>query len=54
MYALLEMVSALGIEKVDEQYIEDTLKSIKWLKYGAMGKTIAPLKLISTLFYFYS
>jgi histone H3/H4 len=29
MYALLEMVSALGIEKVDEQYIEDTLKSIK-------------------------
>lgn len=29
MYGLLEMVSALGIEKVDGQYIEDTLKSIK-------------------------
>ena len=29
MYALLEMVSSLNIEKVDEAYIEQTLKSIK-------------------------
>lgn len=29
MYALLEMVSSLNIENVDETYIEQTLKSIK-------------------------
>lgn len=29
MYALLEIVSSLNIEKVDEAYIEQTLKSIK-------------------------
>lgn len=29
MYTLLEMVSAIGLEKVDQAYIEDTLKSIK-------------------------
>ncbi len=29
MYTLLEMVGSLGIEKVDAQYIEDTLASIK-------------------------
>lgn len=29
MYTLLEMVSTLQIEKVDSQYIEDTLRSIK-------------------------
>ena len=28
-YTLLEMVSTLGIEDVDQKYIEDTLKSIK-------------------------
>ena len=29
MYGLLEMVSTLGLENVDEKYIEDTIKSIK-------------------------
>jgi hypothetical protein len=29
MYTLLEMVATLQLEKVDQQYIEDTLKSIK-------------------------
>lgn len=29
MYTMLEMVSTLKIEKVDAQYVEDTLKSIK-------------------------
>lgn len=29
MYTLLEMVSCTKLEKVDQQYIEDTLKSIK-------------------------
>ena len=29
MYGLLEMVSTLGLENVDEKYIEDTIKSIR-------------------------
>lgn len=29
MYGLLEMVSTLGLENVDEKYIEDTIKSIQ-------------------------
>jgi len=29
MYTLLEMVSTIGLENVDQAYIEDTLKSIK-------------------------
>lgn len=29
MYTLLEMVATIQLEKVDQQYIEDTLKSIK-------------------------
>ena len=29
MYALLETVSTIQLEKVDIKYIEDTLKSIK-------------------------
>ena len=29
MYTLLEMVGTIQLEKVDQQYIEDTLKSIK-------------------------
>ena len=29
MYGLLEMVSTLGLENVDEKYIDDTIKSIK-------------------------